>query len=201
MIGRPRLLIADCAPMRLGIRIALEGRAAICAEADDAARAIRAAKREQPDICLVGRDIPGDGLAAVRGISRAAPDSAVLVLVETMDVDELLDLIRAGAVGYVPGPVDAERLRRIIKAVEAKEAVVPRAMVHELLVELRGASNGGEGLTGREAQVFRMVRRGHSTAAIAERLEIAPGTVRRHISVVVHKLGVDSRSALINSAW
>jgi DNA-binding CsgD family transcriptional regulator len=54
------------------------------------------------------------------------------------------------------------------------------------------------GLTGREAQVLGLLRRGHSTQAIAERLEIAPVTVRRHISDVVHKLGVETRSDLID---
>jgi DNA-binding NarL/FixJ family response regulator len=87
-------------------------------------------------------------------------------------------------------------LRKIVRAVVAKEAAVPRAMVLELMRELRGAVTSEEGLTGREGQVLGLLRRGHSTAAIAERLEIAPVTVRRHISDVVRKLGVDNRSDL-----
>jgi DNA-binding NarL/FixJ family response regulator len=67
-------------------------------------------------------------------------------------------------------------------------------MVLDLLFELR--RGGAESLTGREAQVLGMLRRGHSTAAIGERLSIAPVTVRRHISELVHKLGVEDRSAL-----
>jgi DNA-binding NarL/FixJ family response regulator len=73
-------------------------------------------------------------------------------------------------------------------------------MVLELLMELRGHGAGAEVLTGREAQVLGMLRRGHSTAAIAERLEITPVTVRRHISELVHKLGVRNRSELIAAA-
>lgn len=61
---------------------------------------------------------------------------------------------------------------------------------------LTGAVAHDDGLTGRESQVLGMVRRGHTTAAIADRLEIAPVTVRRHISELVHKLGVEDRSAL-----
>ena len=71
-----RLLIADRAPTRLGIRMALNGEVDVCAEADDAEQAIRAANREQPNICLVAREICGDGLTAVRGICRAAPNAA-----------------------------------------------------------------------------------------------------------------------------
>jgi DNA-binding NarL/FixJ family response regulator len=197
-----KLLIADNAPMRLGIRMALHTEdGVICAEAGDAEQAIRAAKREQPDVCLVGRGIPGDGLAAVRGICRAAPNAAVIVLAELSDADDLLAAIRAGAVGYMPGTLDATRLRSIIDAVVSKEAVVPRAMVLDLLLELRGAGVGADALTGREAQVLGMLRRGHSTATIAARLSITPVTVRRHISELVHKLGVEDRSGLTDSGW
>ena len=197
MTWRVRLLIADHPPMRLGIRMALGDAAEVCAEAETAEQAIRAAKREQPDICLVARDVVGDGFAAVRGISRAAPDSAVVVLAQVGDADDLLDAVRAGAIGYVPGGLDADRLRRIIGAVRAREAVVPRSMVLELVMELR--SGGADALTVREAQVLGMVRRGHTTAEIAKRLEITPVTVCRHISELVHKLGVEGRSALVTN--
>ena len=192
-----KLLIADHPATRLGIRMALEQEAEICAEAGDAEHAIRAAKRVQPDVCLVGRELAGDGLAAVRGICRAAPRAAVVVLAEVRDADDLLESVRAGAVGYVPGPVDAERLRRVVQAIAANEAVVPRSMVLELLLELRGGGSGSGALTGRESQVLGMLRRGYGTAAIAKRLEIAPVTVRRHISELVHKLGVENRAALV----
>jgi DNA-binding NarL/FixJ family response regulator len=191
-----RLLIADHAPTRRGIRLALGDMVDICAEAGDAEEAIRAAKREQPEICLIARDLPGGGLAGVRGICRAAPGTSVIVLAGDPNVDDLLDVVRAGAIGYVPEELAADRLRAVIGAVEAREAVVPRSMVLELLAELRGAGDGGDLLTRREAQVLGMVRRGHSTAAIAERLKIAPVTVRRHISELVHKLGVENRATL-----
>jgi DNA-binding NarL/FixJ family response regulator len=195
-----RLLIADREPMRTGIRMALDGRVTVCAEAGDVEQAIRAAMREQPDVCLVGRDLSADGVGAVRGICRAAPSAAVVVLAEDRSVDDLLDAVRAGAIGYVPGGLDAHRLRRIISAVAAGEAIVPRAMVLELVLELRGGGAGSEVLTAREGQVLGMLRRGHTTAAIAERLEIAPVTVRRHISELVHKLGVEDRAALVAAA-
>lgn len=194
----PRLLIADRPATRVGIRMALDDRVEVCAEVGDAEQAIRAAKREQPDLCLIGVQLEGDAMNAVRGISRAAPRSAVVVLAPEHDSDDLLDAVRAGAIGYVPGALDADQLRRIVRAVAADEAVVPRAMVLELLLELRGAGGGGEGLSTRESQVLGMLRRGHSTAEIADRLHIAQVTVRRHISELVHKLGVGDRSALID---
>jgi NarL family two-component system response regulator LiaR len=192
-----RLLIADHAPTRLGIKMALGAQVEVCAEVGDAEQAIRAAKREQPDVALVGIDVCADWRAAVRGICRAAPGCAVVVLAQSSDADDMLESVRAGAVGYVPGALDEDRLRRVFRAVTEREAVVPRAMVIELLGELRGGQGAGDVLTGREAQVLGMLRRGHSTAWIAERLQIAPVTVRRHVSELVHKLGVESRSDLI----
>ena len=192
-----RLLIVDNAPTRAGIRMALGDDVLVCAEETGLDHAIRAAKREQPDIAFIGREVAGDWRALVRGVCRAAPLCAVVVLAENSDADDMLESVRAGAVGYVPGALDAERIRRVFRALQGSEAVVPRAMVNELLSELRGTHNAENGLTGREAQVLGMLRRGHSTAWIAERLQIAPVTVRRHISELVHKLGVESRSDLV----
>lgn len=202
MMTHVRLLIADQAPTRLGIRMALNGGVDVCAEADNAEQAIRAAKRQQPDVCLIRREMCGDGLTAIRGICRAAPNAAVVVLASDPDEDDLLDAVRAGAIGYVPGALDAVHLRRIIGAVAANEAVIPRSMVLELVMELRGGGAGADALTGRESQVLGMLRRGHTTAAIAKRLQIAPVTVRRHISELVHKLGVEDRSDLVGGgSW
>ncbi|HTX30267.1 MAG TPA: response regulator transcription factor [Solirubrobacteraceae bacterium] len=198
---RVRLLVAEDAPTRFGIRIALNGEAEICAEVEDPTQAIRAAKREQPEICLIGRRLCGDGMATIRAICRAAPNAAVVVLAETTDDEDLIDAVRAGAIGYAPGGIDAGRLRRIIRAVACNEAVVPRSMVLDLVMELRVAGSGADALTSREAQVLGMLRRGHTTSAIADRLGIAPVTVRRHISELVHKLGVEDRSELLNHGW
>jgi DNA-binding NarL/FixJ family response regulator len=196
---RIRVLIADREATRLGMRLALDSLVEICAEADSAEQAIRAAKREQPDVCLIAWELPGYGLTAVRGITRAAPDAAVIVLSDGANADVMLDVIKAGAVGYVPGQVSAERLRKIITAVDAREAVLPRSLVLDLLIELRAVGSEADGLTGREAQVLGMLRRGHTTAAIATRLDIAPVTVRRHISELVRKLGVEDRAELLRS--
>jgi DNA-binding NarL/FixJ family response regulator len=201
MTRRIRLLLADSAPTRAGIRMALDGEAEVCAEVDDVAQAIRAAKREQPDVCLISRALCGEGMATVRGICRAAPNVALVVLAASSDDEDLLDAIRAGAIGYVPGGLDAARLRRVVQAVVSNEAVVPRAMVLDLVMELRGGGAGADALTSREAQVLGMLRRGHTTSAIAERLGIAPVTVRRHISELVHKFGVEDRTQLLSTGW
>jgi DNA-binding NarL/FixJ family response regulator len=195
-----RLLIVDHAPTRTGIRLALGPDVEICAEVGDAEQAIRAAMREKPDVALVGTGISPDWQQTVRGICRAAPGCAVVVLAQVEDAEDLIESVRAGAVGYVPGALDATYLRRVFYAVTHNEAVVPRGLVGELLSELRTGGAGGDSLTGREAQVLGMLRRGHSTARIAERLQIAPVTVRRHISELVRKFGVTGRGDLMEQA-
>jgi DNA-binding NarL/FixJ family response regulator len=194
--GEVRVLIAHHGLMRASVRIALERDAEICAEAEDAEQAILQAHRQQPDVCIVGWDIRGNAIAAIQGIVAVAPRTAVVVLAERSDVDDLLAAVRAGAVGYLPGSLDEEQLRRVVRGVFADEAAVPRAMVRELILELRTATALG-GLTDREAQVLGMLRRRHSTAEIATRLQISPITVRRYISDLVRKLGVQDRSALL----
>ncbi len=175
--------------------MALGGEVDVCAEAGDAEGAIRAATDSIPDLCLIGRDLPGDGLVAVQGIRAAVPTAKVAVLAQGESPDDFLEAIRAGAVGYVAASSSAEQLRRAVRAMIANEAAVPRAMILDLMLELRLLTATQE-ITTREAQVLAMLRRGHTTAAIAQVLGIAPVTVRRHISDLVRKAGVTGRSEL-----
>ena len=195
-----RLLIADYPLIRLGVRLALSGEdVAVCAEAGDAQEAILAAEREQPDVCIIGFDLPEGGLVAVKGVRRAAPNAAVVVLAQNANARDLLLAIRAGAVGYAPVDGDEERLRRCLRAVLAHEAAVPRALVRELVQELQTEVGHGAGdLTVRESQVLTRLRHGETTTAIARELAISPVTVRRHISELMNKFGVTSRDGLLH---
>ena len=192
-----RLLIADHAPTRQGIRLALGEDVVVCAEVGDTEQAIRAAKREQPDVALVGAAILGGRHQAVEGICRAAPGCSVVVLAESGDPEDMLDAVRAGAIGYVPGPLDAERLRRVFRP-RRRRRRSSRARWSQSCSETCEAVRAREEmLTRREAEVLAMLRRGHSTGRIAALLQIAPVTVRRHISELVVKLGVEDRSGLM----
>jgi two-component system nitrate/nitrite response regulator NarL len=196
----PRLLIADRGPTRFGVRLALQGAVLVCAEASSAEEAIRLAKQTQPDVCLIGWEIAGGGSSAVRGVTRAAPATRVIVLADDPSADAMLDAVRLGAVGFIHSALSPEQLLKVVGAVIAREAVLPRAMILDLLLELRSTGAEVDGLTGREAQVLGLLRRGHSTATIARRLDIAPVTVRRHISELVRKFGVVDRSELVGAS-
>ena len=129
---QPRVLIADLPATRLGIRIALAGAVEVCAEAGHAEDAIQAAQRERPDISLVGLDLPGDGVAAIRGICELVPTSAAIALAPSPHADDLLACVHAGAVGYLPGSIPPASLRQAVGAVRAGEAAVPRDLVLEI---------------------------------------------------------------------
>lgn len=159
-------------------------------------QAIAEAKLAQPDICLVGSELPGGGTTAVRGIHEATPAAAIVVLGGMGNASELLDAVRAGAIGYAPGSITSEQLRRVFQAVLAGEAVVPRSMVRNLIGELHTSASIAAEISSRQAEVLDLLRRGHSPAAIAHRLKISPVTVRRHMSDLVRKLGLENRWAL-----
>ena len=196
-----RVLVADCAPTRLGVRIALEGYATICAEASDGDEALRAASLHRPDVCLIGHSIPGGCVATIRAICAQHPETSLVVLADDdRDAAAFLNALRAGAVGFVPAGAEAGQLRRVIKAVVAEEAAVPRSMVLDLIEELRAAQNSiDDGLTLREAEILTMLRHGRSTADIAGRLAISPITVRRHIQTLMQKVGARDRSELLSA--
>ncbi len=195
-----RVLVADNAPTRLGVRMALDGLALICAEAADRKSAVAAAQEHSPDVCLVGRSLPGGGIEAVREISSSGLRTAIVVLADSQDVDDLVMALRAGAIGYLPVDFEPDQLRRAIVAVGSEQAAIPRTMVRDLVDEIRSFERATQGpLTLREMQVLAMLRRGDSTAHIARKLSISPVTVRRHTSVLVRKAGVTGRAELLEA--
>lgn len=195
----PSLLIADHPPTRAGIRMAVESVVSSCAEAGDADSAAQLAAEMQPDVAIIGSELSGGGIGAVERILSVSHDTRIVVVTPSLEVDDLLRATKAGAVGYLPGSIDPLALPRVVRAVAGGEAAIPRALVIALAQELRTSSSGGDGLTMREAQVLAMLRRGESTAAIAEQLAISPITVRRHISTVMQKAGVATREGLADA--
>ena len=198
MIALPRVLVADTATMRLGVRLALDGFAKVCAEADDCEAAVRAARTHRPDACLIGTSIGDGAVNTVRAIAEAVPGVPIVVLSGRDSVDDLMQALRAGAAGYVLAGAGAPQLRRVIEVVLRDEAAVPRSMMRYLVDEVRAIEFADqERLTSRESEILTMLRRGHSTASIAADLSISPITVRRHISRLVEKAGVRGRAELI----
>jgi DNA-binding NarL/FixJ family response regulator len=123
----PRAVIADDQPiMRTSARRLLEQDGfTVCGEAYDADGAVEAAFREGPDICLIGVPIPGDVIWATSRIATALPQTAVVLLTASESRADLVDAIRAGAVGYLLKGMSEERLTSALRSVLAGEAAIP----------------------------------------------------------------------------
>jgi DNA-binding NarL/FixJ family response regulator len=203
-----RVLIADYdGSSRGGVRMSLDGHGfEICAEADSAGEAVEAARREQPDMCLIEADLPGGGVDALGRVLAEAPGTVVVMLSGSVDDERLLASVRAGARGYLLKDMDPERLPMALRGALDGEAALPRTLVGRVLEELRTQEHGrhshelsrlGVHLTNREREVLELLEQGRATAEIGELLSISSVTVRRHVSEVLRKLDVPDRESAL----
>ena len=203
-----RVLIAEGQlPTRQGLRLLLERNGfAICAEAADAGAALRAALRERPALSLVSASLPGGGMRTVARISSRVPDTEVVVLTDATDENELMEALRAGASGYLQKNLNPEALGRALHGALRGEPAFPRSLLGAVVEEFRARHDRRRlrlpgrpavELSRRESEVLDLFRRGLPTAEIADRLDISPVTVRRHIGELLRKLGVPDRAAAL----
>jgi DNA-binding NarL/FixJ family response regulator len=140
----------------------------------------------------------------VAEIVRRAPSTPVVVLANPLREIELLSVLQAGAVGYLPDDLPPDKLAFAVAAVLEGEVAIPRHIVRWLVsefhtglgrvtIDLRGGEPPVE-LSNREWEVVCLLRQGMSTRKIAENLYVSPTTVRSHIASVVRKLGVSDRN-------
>lgn len=205
-MSAPTVLIADDHPLiRVGVRGALQrGGWIVCAEATDAAGAVEAAVREQPDACLLDIKMPGGGIEAAAEIARRVPRSAIVMLTVSRDDGDLLDALRAGAVGYLLKDTDPDRLPLALRGVLDGEAALPRHLVSLVIDDFRGRDRRasllrrrGESLTDQEWEVVELMSEGFTTFQIADRLFIEPAAVRARVASILEKLQVPSGRAAL----
>ncbi len=203
-VGPSVLLVGRDASLQAAARLALEPSIA-CHAARTAAEAAAAAAQAPPSVCFVTAD-PDDETRVVAELSAAIPYAPIVVLTRRVNLDELIGSVRAGAVGYLPGDADLGRLPNVVRGVLQGEAAIPRSLVPRLVDELRERrerrvmlleSRRAVDLTGREWEVLEELRRQATTKEIAQRLSISEVTVRRHISRLLQKLGVEDRRAAV----
>jgi DNA-binding NarL/FixJ family response regulator len=189
------------------VRAALEeGGFTICAEAADAAEAVKAAMRTHPDICLLDIHMPGSGIRAAAEITSKMPEVAVVMLTFSGAESDLFDALRAGASGYLLKDIEPERLPQVLENVLKGEATLAGPLVARLVEEFRTRNrhkrvpllrDRGEKLTSREWEVLELMRKGNGTAEIAARLFVSKVTVRGHIASILKKLRVPDRESLL----
>jgi DNA-binding NarL/FixJ family response regulator len=206
-----RLVIADDhEATRKGLGLALSPLGfSVAAEAADADSAIGAVLRERPEQCLIATHLPGGGIRAATEIHARAPEVAIVMLDTAADETALFAALDAGAAGYLLKDIEPGALGDALRGVHRGEAAIPRHLVAALVSEFRDRSPGGDGLgrdrarlaslTERQLRVLELLSTGASTVEVGRRLAIAPTTVRRHLSTIVARLGVDGRAGAIEA--
>ncbi|GAB4205165.1 MAG: response regulator transcription factor [Roseiflexaceae bacterium] len=190
------LLVDDHSVVRQGLRmfLGLDPELEVVGEASDGAEALRVARQLKPDVVLMDLLMPVmDGIAATSAIRRELPDTEVVAMTSVLEDSSIIGAVRAGAIGYLLKDTQADELCRAIKAAAAGQVqLAPRAAAR-LMREVR-APDSPETLTDRETEVLRLLAKGHANKEIARLLMISEKTVKTHISNILAKLGVQSRT-------
>ena len=196
-----RVLIADDhAIVRKGLRALLttEPDIEVAGEAADGRAAVREAARLRPDVILMDLVMPEmDGIEAIRHITAQQPAARILVLTSFAADEKVFPAIKAGALGYLLKDSGPEELVHALHQVHRGESSLHPTIARRLLQELgRPAERPPtpDPLTEREVAVLRLVARGHSNREIADDLAISEATVRTHVSNILSKLHLASRT-------
>lgn len=192
-----RILIADDhSVVRQGLRmfLTLDPDLEVVGEAPDGAEALRMARELRPDVILMDLLMPVmDGVAATQAVRRELPDTEVVALTSVLEDASVVGAIRAGAIGYLLKNTEGDELRQAIRAAAAGQVQLSPEAAARLMREVR-APESPEALTERETDVLRLVAVGKANKEIAQTLGIGEKTVKTHVSSILAKLGVQSRT-------
>jgi len=201
------LLVDDQAMFREGLRtlLSLQRDFEIVGEAGDGAAAVEAARTARPDVVLMDLRMPGvGGVEATRRIKVAQPDARVIVLTTFEEDEEVFAALRAGASGYLLKASPSEKLCEAIRLAARGESLLEPSVAAKLVAEFTRLAARvpaavkpvvlAEPLSVREREVLRLLAEGLSNKEIGQRLNIAEGTVKNHMSQVLGKLGVLDRT-------
>ena len=192
-----RVLIADDhSVVRQGLRMFLELEADIelIGVAANGLEAVELARRFAPDVVLMDLLMPEmDGVAATEAIRKELPETQVVALTSVLEDQAIFDAIRVGATGYLLKDTESDKLCEAIKAAAAGQVQLSPAVAARLIREVRAPDNP-ETLTEREREVLLALTRGLSNSEIAETLFITEKTVKTHVSNILAKLNLPSRT-------
>jgi DNA-binding NarL/FixJ family response regulator len=177
--------------MFLGLDPELE----IVGEAEDGRQALHLSERLRPDVVLMDLLMPHmDGVTATAAIRQALPDTEVIALNSVLEDEHVVGAVRAGAFGYLLKNTDADELRRAIKAAAAGQVQLAPEAARRLMREVRSPDQPAAPLSERETEVLRLLAAGLANKEIARDLNIGEQTVKTHVSSILGKLGVQSRT-------
>ena len=193
-----RILLADDqALVRQGLRALFdaEPELEVVGEADNGRSAIELVRQLHPDMVLMELAMPDlDGIAATETISQEFPAVRVLILSGMDEEAAVVSAVRAGAIGYVRKTTSFEALSKAIRAAAQGQVQFSPAAAARLVQEMHAPMDQPERLTGRELEVLDCVAQGLANKEIAWRLRISEKTVKSHVSTILGKFGLESRT-------
>jgi NarL family two-component system response regulator LiaR len=190
----------------LRAKLATERDLDLVGEAADASHGVELVAGHQPDLVLIAVTSPDQhSTDTIEEMITASPRTRIIVLALEGDEAAQIQLLRAGAAGWLLKSVDPEVLPRVLRAVHAGEAAVPRALCKRVVKEAIGPGCWNRNrlrpirssLTGREWEVIDLLAEGAATADIAGELQVSQATVRTHVKHILGKLGVHSRNEAV----
>jgi two-component system, NarL family, response regulator LiaR len=170
----------------------------LAGEAANGQAAIQLCAEIKPDVVLMDMVMPDmDGAAATRLIRKLSPSIQVLALTSFKEEILVQSALQAGAIGYLLKDVSADELAQAIRAAYAGRSTLSPEAAQALVHAVSQPPAPGFDLTGRESEVLTLMVEGLTNTQIAARLTVSPSTVKSHVSNILSKLGVSSRSEAV----
>ena len=195
------MIVDDHAVGRQGLKafLATEEDIEVLGEAGNGREAVELAAKLKPDVVLMDLVMPElDGIGATAAIKQNQPRVEVLVMTSFIEDEKVFGAMRAGATGYVLKDSDPEDVVKAIRSAAVGESPLDPRVVRRLMQEFTPSKPrtepAQEPLSDREIEVLRLVAKGYSNHTIAEHLIISPKTAKTHVSNILSKLGLASRT-------
>lgn len=195
-----RILVVDDHPLfREGVAHSLgaEPDFTVIAQASSGEEAVHMAQRLSPDLVLLDVTMPRmGGIEAAGKIAASVPGVRIMMLTVSENQENLMAALKAGAHGYILKGVSASELRAIARRVADGEAYVSPALAAELLTEFSRPPipDSLSELTARESDVLKLLSQGLTNREIGERLHLAEKTIKHHMTSILQKLHVRTRT-------
>ncbi len=205
-----RLLLADDQALfreALGLLLDVQPDITVVAEAVDGEDAVRKALALLPDVVLMDLRMPRlDGIAASRRLREAGAPVRVIVLTTFDDDADVFEALRAGAVGYLLKDIPGEQLIAAVRAAARGQSFLPPPIAAKVVAEFARLDPARrpvalpDPLSDRELEVLRLLATGASNREAADRLYIAEGTVKNHVTSILAKLDARDRAQAVQKA-
>ncbi len=195
-----RVFLADDHPMvRAGLAGMIQGESGLtlAGEAADGREAVKLIPTLQPDVVLLDMAMPHlDGVGVIEALHASLPDTRFVILSSLLDPLQVDRAVRAGARGYLLKTASAQELVTMIRQVHAGRRVLGPEITDAMIANQQRDVPGAD-LTARERQLLALMVQGMSNQEIAEAMGIALPTVKYHVTNVLGKLQVDSRTEAV----